>query len=407
MGHQCCTFGDPANYPTSGGEHFGVSVIGNPTKTTYRWLVGDNATGTLKVVGSPGNPDIPAPVNIPAPIWNVNQLPPPVPGLPPPPPVVVAVVQAPPAPPVPPGGKGAWGEAIWMKIYKTELPQAVELEDLVLGGAAVPDPEFEPPEVEWQLLQSPPQGKAGAWDNSENGGDAPVGDGNEAVSRRYEFYKYTGAWTLIGKSNEALCDNPTELAQQLPLSDRCGEPDANGVAGVGDLIGAQNAAVNLAPVCAVDVTTSITVKRSGYTFNFNTKLFSQRLTLTNTGNASSRTAFGGTRQPERERQPVQLVGHHELHCSAKQSVHQLVDQHERREPGAGCECFGGPAVQQSDQGGYRLQHARAFHRWSQIGRPRDEHWTHRQSIVTCACLYHDGWREGERSLHSECEHIRD
>ena len=52
MGHQCWTFGDPVNYPTSGCEHFGVSLLGNPTKTTYRWLVGDNATGTLKVAGS-------------------------------------------------------------------------------------------------------------------------------------------------------------------------------------------------------------------------------------------------------------------------------------------------------------------------------------------------------------------
>ena len=37
------------------------------------------------------------------------------------------------------------------------------------------------------------------------------------------------------------------------LSERCGAPDANGVAGVGDLIGAQNAAVNLV-VDVVDVT---------------------------------------------------------------------------------------------------------------------------------------------------------
>ena len=62
MGHQCWTFGDPLHYPTSGCEHFGVSLIGNPTKTTYRWLVGDNATGTLKVAGISGNPSIPAPV---------------------------------------------------------------------------------------------------------------------------------------------------------------------------------------------------------------------------------------------------------------------------------------------------------------------------------------------------------
>jgi hypothetical protein len=286
MGHQCWTFGDPVNYPTSGCEHFGVSLIGNPTATTYRWLVGDNSTGTLKVAGSPGNPSIPAPVNIPAPVWNVNQPPPPAPGLPPPPPVVMAVVQAPPAPPVPPAGKGQWGDAIWMKIYKTELPEPVALEDLVLGGAGVPDPDVDPPEIEWQLLQSPPVGKVGNWEQSENGGEA--GAGNDAVSRRYEFYKYTGQYDPDPDNfHEALCDNPTEAAQQTP--ERCGDPDANGVAGVGDLIGAQNAAVNLAPVCAADVSGSISVKRSGYVFNFGSKLFSQKVTLTNT---SASTVFG-------------------------------------------------------------------------------------------------------------------
>lgn len=285
LGHQCWVYGDPVHYPTSGCEHFGVSLRGNPTKTTYRWLVGNNATGTLSVVGSPGNPSIPAPVNIPAPIWNVNQAPPP-PGAPPAQPIVVAVIQAPPAPPVPPGGQGQWGDAIWMKIYKTELPEPAELDDLVPGGAAAPNPDIEPPEVEWQLLQSPPEGKAGAWEASENGAEA--GAGNEAVSRTYEFYKYTGAYDPDPENfREALCDNPTALDQQTP--DRCGEPDSNGIAGVGDLIGAQNAAVNLVPTCAVDASPSIAVKRSGYLFNFSSKLFSQRITLTNTGNT---TVFG-------------------------------------------------------------------------------------------------------------------
>ena len=290
MGHQCYSFGDPVNYPTSGCEHFGVSVIGNPTKTTYRWLVGDTTTGTLKVAGSPGNPSIPAPVNLPAPIWNVNQ-PPPPPGVPPVDPVVVAVVEAPPAPPLPPAGPGQWGDAIWMKIYKTELAEPVELEDLVLGGRAVPDPEVEPPEIEWQLLQSPPLDKPpGPHEQSENGGDAPVEAGNEVVSRRYEFYKYTGQYDPDPDNfGEALCDNPTAPDQQLPASPRCGAPDADGVAGVGDLIGAQNAAVNLVPACATNVSDSIAVKRSGYAFNFTTKLFSQKITLTNTSNA---TIFG-------------------------------------------------------------------------------------------------------------------
>lgn len=282
MGHQCWVFGDPANYPTSGCEHFGVALLTNPSQTTYRWLVGNDATGTLSVVGSPGNPSIPAPVNVPPPVWNVVQPPPPAPGDPLPPPQVVAVVEAPPAPPLPPAGKGRWGEAIWMKIYVTELPEPVALEDLLLGEAGVPNPDVEPPEIEWQLLQSPPLDAVnpGPWESSENGGEP--GDGVASVSRRYEYYKYTGQYDPDPDNlGEALCDNPTALDQQTP--ERCGDPDSNGVAGVGDLIGAQNAAANLVPLCASDVSSTFSIKRSGYSFNFGTRLYSQRITLTNTG----------------------------------------------------------------------------------------------------------------------------
>ena len=283
MGHQCWVFGDPANYPGSGCEHFGMSLLRNPSKTTYRWLVGNNTTGLLSVVGSPGNPSIPAPVNVPPPVWNVVQ-PPPVNNVFPPP-QVVAVVQAPPAPPLAPGGKGRWGEPIWMKIYKTELAQAVELEDLLLGERGVADPEVEPPEIEWQLLQSRPVDKPrGVREKSENGGEP--GAGIESVSRRYEYYKYTGQTDPDPENlGEALCDNPTAQDQR----DRCGAPDANGVAGVGDLIGAQNAAANLVPLCADDVTSSMSITRSGYSFNFGTGLYSQRVTLTNNGKG---TVFG-------------------------------------------------------------------------------------------------------------------
>jgi|GEM_PF-2378070 len=297
MGHQCWYFGDPQNYPTSGCEHFGVSLVKNPTNTTYRWLVGNDLTGTLSVATingpTPGSV-IPAPVNVPPPVWNVNQPPPQVPGDPLPPPQVVAVVQAPPAPPLPPGGKGRWGEAIWMKIYKTELPQAADLDDMVLGGNnqhnpglnIVPNPEVEPPEIEWQLLQSPPIGKSGNFEKSENSGEP--GAGNEAVLRRYEYYKYTGKTDQDPENfGEALCDNPTAPEKQTP--DKCGAPDTNGVAGVGDLLGAQNAAANLVPLCAADVSDSIGIKRSGYSFNFGTRLYSQKITLTNTGKA---TVFG-------------------------------------------------------------------------------------------------------------------
>ena len=193
MGHQCWYGGDPVNYPTSGCEHFGVSLIKNPTNTIYRWLV-EGAPGTLTPVGSN--------VSIPAPAWKVVPQPP-VPNLPPPPPVVVAVVEAPPPPP--PEAVPQWGEAIWEKVYVTELPEPPALEDLLLGGAAVPNPDVEPPEVEWQILQSAPAGEPpGPNEIKEN--QKEVGAGKDAVSRRYEFYKYTGQYTT---EHEALCEDPT------------------------------------------------------------------------------------------------------------------------------------------------------------------------------------------------------
>jgi len=216
MGHQCWTLGDP-NYPNSGCEHFGISTTRNPTRTTYRWLIEDPQNpGSLTPLGSN--------VNIPAPVWNVVPQPA---G----PPVVMAVIPAP-----PPEIAGQFGEAIWEKIYVMESPDPVDLNDLVLGGAAVPDPDVEAPEVEWQLLQSPPEGQAGKNAESENGGQ--VGEGAEAVSRRYEFYKYTGQYDP--ENHEALCDDP------LSGDPACGPVDPKtGLAGIGDLIGAQNAAVNL------------------------------------------------------------------------------------------------------------------------------------------------------------------
>jgi hypothetical protein len=290
MGHQCWVYGDPVNYPTSGCEHFGVSLVRTPTRTLYRWLVGDTATGTLKVAGTGANPGIPAPVQVPPPVWSVRQPPPPVPGDPPPPPQVFAAVDAPPAPPVPPGRAGAWGEAIWMKIYKTEVQEAAELDDLLLGGndqrnnrRVVPDGEHELPEIEWQLLQSPPLDRpgAGVYGANEQGGEP--GDGNEQVIRRYEFYKYTGPYDPDPENlNEALCDNPRH--------ERCGPIDpVTGVRGVGDLLGSQNGAANLVPLCAADDTGAIAIKRGGFSFNFTTRLYSQLVTLTNKGQS---TVFG-------------------------------------------------------------------------------------------------------------------
>lgn len=216
-GHACWT-GGSGDYLTSGCEHFGVSLVGNPTKTVYRWLVADPLNpGQLKRADTQ--------VNIPAPIWKVSPPPPDAPDQVHP---VVAAVIEPPEP-----GAYDFGDAIWMKIYVTESPEPAELDHLLSEDDRVPD---EPAEVEmeWELLQS----EKGQVRNSEHG--AQVGEGDESVTRRYEFYEYTGPYDA--ESHEA---RPEHDSDPLPEE-------------IGNYIGAQMAAVNLSDPIVVTTTTTST-----------------------------------------------------------------------------------------------------------------------------------------------------
>ena len=144
QGHSCWTGGvaDAQEYYTSGCDHFGASLNGVPTKTTYRWLVENpQAPGTLMRFGS--NAPIPAPV------WNV--VPPATPGDQP---VAAAVI-----PPIAPEPNQKFGEPMWIKVWVTELPNEVHAEDL--DHMVIDDPNVnivpnEPIELEWEwmLLQA-------------------------------------------------------------------------------------------------------------------------------------------------------------------------------------------------------------------------------------------------------------
>jgi hypothetical protein len=130
-GHSCFAAAIGGAYESSGCEHFGVSLNGNPTRTVYRWLIEDPAhPGFLIPSGTR--------VNIPAPVWNVI----PQPAAPP---VVQAVIAA-----EPPEGGNEFGEAKWVKIYVTQLPEAVELDHMLTDDPAVPQDDAEI-EVEWKL----------------------------------------------------------------------------------------------------------------------------------------------------------------------------------------------------------------------------------------------------------------
>ena len=211
-GDNCWTGGGLGYGASTPCDHFGVGTKANPTKTTYSWLT-ETSPGSGTLTGANGA------VSLPAPVWNVT--PPAVPNAQP---VLVAQVQAP-APQV----EAQFGDALWVKVFTTELADPVKLEDLVHDNAKVQQAQTE---VEWQLLQKDPGNpKSGIL---ENGGNAAVGNGKEAVLRRYESFKFAG--TYDPETHEALLSPGSTDSSPLPID-------------VGNYIGDQNAAVNLvAPV---------------------------------------------------------------------------------------------------------------------------------------------------------------
>jgi hypothetical protein len=202
-----------AAYATSGCEHFGVSLTKNAAKTTYRWLVEDaNAPGALAAVDPP--------VAIPGPVYLV--IPPAQTG-------EAAVLEADIEAPEAPEGPELYGDAQWVKVFKTELQREVNLDELMSDNVIVPQ-DAAHAEVSWEILQAdPPSGGNGRQRRGRRGNSGALAAGTRAVVRRYEIYQYTGAYDPV--TQEALC------ADGL-----CNAP-AEGE--VGDFVGAQMAAANV------------------------------------------------------------------------------------------------------------------------------------------------------------------
>jgi hypothetical protein len=255
-GHQCWWMMQSAqlnNYLASGCEHFGVGVIGNPSKTTYRWLAADPAVpGNLTYAKDPNGAV--SKVSLPAPVLALNA----VKQVPPPPPPVQNVPPAPPAPPQPapavqvqveapelpepaerqPGQE--YGDAVWVKVFTTEAPEPRKLEELMTDDAKVPQEAAEV-EVEWQLMQKPlDPAKGGGRDKLDDNPDPAdpnnpnpnnqrhMAQGNESVTKRYEFYEYAGPYD-------------PETHEAKPAGG-----DSNPAPGdIGKYQGAQNVAINV------------------------------------------------------------------------------------------------------------------------------------------------------------------
>lgn len=173
-----------------GGEHFGVGYLNNPTVIRYNWLL-DDGTGTLALGPA---------VQVATPAFVYYPPVPAAPGIPAVPPKVQAAIQPPPPPAQPVGPQLEFGEAVWVKEIRTTTHNAnpVKLRDLVSDDPGDAhdknwrNGEPDEVEVEWQLLQTEFSKVNGGVNGELVAAPENLGNTNEVVTRRYEFYKYVG-----------------------------------------------------------------------------------------------------------------------------------------------------------------------------------------------------------------------
>lgn len=224
-GHQ---FTNPAvNF---GGEHFGVGFYGTPTAIKYSWLK-DDGFGNLVFAGA---------VNIATPTFTYY---PPAPAAPA---QVQAVIVPPPPPEVP---VLEFGPASWVKETRTETHNnnRVELRDLVSDDPDDPDDrnwtnnEPDEVEVEWQLLQTDFNSGDGGANGRMEGAPEDLPNGDEVITRRYDFYKYVGP--IDEETGEAMADRvgPDGIHGVGIKTINGVEVDLSTVVVVGDYVGAQMA----------------------------------------------------------------------------------------------------------------------------------------------------------------------
>lgn len=209
-----------------GGEHFGVGFRGNPANVRYNWLI-EGPNGDL-ILGPPVQVATPNFVYQPA-LRRVQ-----------------AVIE-PPEPEEPPVKE--FGEASWVREIRTTSHNnnPVKLRDLVSDDPDDPNDvnwrndEPDEIEIEWHLLQI-----------DYNAGDKGAGrleaepedlnNGDEVVTRRYEFYEYVGPFDL--ESGEALGDKvaPDDVHGVGVKTAGGVEYDLENTAIVGNFLGAQMSA---------------------------------------------------------------------------------------------------------------------------------------------------------------------
>jgi hypothetical protein len=264
------------SYPTAGCDHFGVHLAytasaSKAVVTSYRWMFEDpNNPGQL--IASPNNIFVPTPVYT----W----VPPAIPTAPP---VLVVEIQVPPPPPPPPAIPPQFGNATWMKVYKTELNREVNLDELTGDNPIVPQ-SLAQLETEWTLLQPAPPPAPG--DNrrrrNRHVNQGGVSGGTRSVLRRYETYAYTGTYDPL--THEVICGGDATCNVPQP-----GE--------LGDMIIAQMAAANVAvPSLTITTAGNGTVTSSDKVLSCGSKCVSTYVlgtVVTLTAKAGSNSTFTG------------------------------------------------------------------------------------------------------------------
>ena len=197
---QCYSW-NPGTYQDSGCEHFGVGTTGNPTGALSHWLCEDSAQPGVLVPTD-------LPTAVPLPVYYVQ--PPVQAGNPP---QLVVEIEA----PEPAEAPELYGEAQWIRIFVKQLPNEVNLDQLVADNPAVVPMDLASLESDWSVIQDEPASSGnGNRRRKRNGGDLlPT---TRSVVRRIEMYAYTGAYDPV--TNEALC---ADLTCTAPGADELGE----------------------------------------------------------------------------------------------------------------------------------------------------------------------------------------
>lgn len=223
-----------------GGEHFGAGFRGVPSRIQYFWLH-DDGTGSLirgpqVMVSTPTFNYVPAGEGVPA--------------------QVQAVIEPAPAPRV-----LEFGPAVWVKEIRTTThnENEVKLRDLVSDDPDDDDDrnwrngEPDEVEVEWELLQEEFKKDDGGAHGELVAAPEELPDGDEVVTRRWEFYKYIGP--IDDESGEAMADNvgPDDLhGAGLKIINGV-EVDLSTLEVVGEYLGSQMSAIDVeAPVGLIE-----------------------------------------------------------------------------------------------------------------------------------------------------------